>query len=52
MGKRDKYILVLSIEKDYLYGAFENTDLGEKQAKKYVKEVKKSKGIRLYLKIK
>ena len=52
MPKKEKFILVLSEEKDYLHGAFPNTELGKKNAEKYVKKIKKEKKLKLYLKIK
>lgn len=52
MPKREKFILVLSVGKDYLHGAFPNTECGQEDAQKYIKKIKKEKKIKLYLKIK
>ena len=52
MPKKNKFILVLSVEKEYLHGAFPNTESGKKNAEKYVKKIKKEKKIKLYLKLK
>jgi hypothetical protein len=52
MSKRQKFYLVLSKDKNYLHGAFDATEEGEKEAKKYMKEMEKKKKIKLYLKIK
>ena len=52
MSKKSKFLLVLSEDKNYLHGAFDATEEGEKMAKKYIKEMEKKKKIKIYLKIK
>jgi len=51
MAKKLRFYLVLSEGKNYLHGAFDATEEGEKQAKAYIKEMEKKKKIKLYLKI-
>ena len=52
MPKKQKVILVLSEIKNYLYGAFDNTEEGQAAAEKYAKKVSRKEKIKLYLKIK
>tara|TARA_Y100000310_G_scaffold115162_1_gene113683 strand:+ start:978 stop:1136 length:159 start_codon:yes stop_codon:yes gene_type:complete len=52
MPKKEKIILVLSEAKNYLFGAFDNTEEGKEAAEKYAKKVGKKQKIKLYLKIK
>ena len=51
MSKKGKIILVLSEVKNYLYGAFDNTEEGKDKAEKYMRKVKRKEKIKLYLKI-
>ena len=50
MPKKEKIILVLSEAKDYLFGAFDNTEEGKKKAEKYAKKMQRKQKIKLYLK--
>ena len=52
MPKKIKFLVVLSEDKDYLHGAFPDTEEGNEAAKKYMKKMEKKKKIKLYLKLK
>jgi|TARA_Y100000310_G_C20352338_1_gene654970 hypothetical protein len=52
MAKKQKFILVLSEAKDYLYGAFDNDEEGMKAAEKYKRKIQKKDKVKLYLRIK
>tara|TARA_Y100000310_G_scaffold292765_1_gene321820 strand:- start:15 stop:173 length:159 start_codon:yes stop_codon:yes gene_type:complete len=52
MPKKRKIILVLSEPRDYLYGAFDNTEEGKVEAEKYMKKMRRKDKVKLYLKIK